>query len=103
MQVFEDDNQRLVQALAQQDALDRVQRPPLLDLPVHLRKRVATFDDSKQRKEVRNCVFEGAIQREYLAVHFLAPGVLIFFSVDLEVTVQKIDYRQKCRSLAVQD
>jgi hypothetical protein len=39
-------------ALAQQDALDRVERAPLLDLPVHLRERIVALDDAEQAEQV---------------------------------------------------
>ncbi len=40
MQVLEDDNRRLIQAFAQDDALDCVEGAPALDLRVHLGVRV---------------------------------------------------------------
>ena len=85
MQVLEYHHQRLVEALAHEDALDGFQGAALANLRVHMRKRVVTFDDAEQRKEVRECVFERAIQREYPSVHLLTPGALIVIAGDLEV------------------
>ncbi len=50
MQVFEDHRQRLVETLAQQDAFDRFERAPLLDLPIHLREWIVALDDAEQGK-----------------------------------------------------
>ena len=60
-----------------------------------------TFDDSKQRKEVGNCIFERAIQGQYPAVHLLASNTRFIVGADPEVAMEQIDHRQKCRPLAV--
>ena len=44
VQVLENYNQRLVEALAHEDSLDRLQRTPLADLRIHLRKRIVLVD-----------------------------------------------------------
>jgi len=50
VQILEDHHQRLVERFAQQNPLDRLERPPLLQLPVHLRQRIGAFNDAKQGK-----------------------------------------------------
>jgi hypothetical protein len=51
-EVFEDHHQRLIEALAQNDAFDRLQRAALLDLPVHLSQRIVTLDDAEQTEQI---------------------------------------------------
>ena len=63
VQVLEDHHQRLVERLAQQDALDRIERAPLADLRVHLRQRIVALDDPEQREQIRQRVLQRAIQR----------------------------------------
>ena len=63
MQVLEDQHQRLVEALAQQDALDRLQRPAPFDLRIHLGERIFAFLNAEQRKQVRQRVFQRTIER----------------------------------------
>jgi hypothetical protein len=48
MQVFEDKHERLIQALAQKEALNRILGPAPPDLRIHLRKRIVALDDTEQ-------------------------------------------------------
>jgi hypothetical protein len=47
VQVLEDHHQRLIEWFAKQDAPDRLQRPPLPQLPVHLHQRVGALDNAE--------------------------------------------------------
>ena len=77
MQVFEDHYQRLVEALAQQDALDRVERAPLASLHLDLRDLTVLIAQAEQPVQVGECILERAIEREDLAVNLLAPRALV--------------------------
>ena len=48
MQVFEDHQQCMVQRVAQDDALDRVERALALDRRVHLGQRIGTIRNTEQ-------------------------------------------------------
>src|SRR5277367_5792379 len=72
MQIFEDDYQRLVETLAQQDAFDRFQRALLPDLPVHLRQRIGALYDTEQSEQVRQRILQTRIERERASSYFLA-------------------------------
>src|SRR5690348_11685664 len=61
VEILENDNERLVEALAQQHSFDRLQRPAALDVWIYLRQRIAGFDDAEQRVEIRQRVFECTI------------------------------------------
>src|SRR5262249_46176560 len=94
MKVLEDHHQRLIEALAQQQPLDRVQRAALANLRVHLGEGINRFGNSEQSKQVRDGILEGTIERENFAVNLLAPRARIVFARDLEVRVQQVDDRQ---------
>ena len=76
VQVLKDHHQRLIERFAQKNALDSIERAPLLYLSIHLRKRIFAFDDSEQREQIRQRVFERPIECQYVAGYFLAaaPG-----------------------------
>ena len=52
MQVFEDHHQRVLQRVAQDEALDRFERAQAPDLRVHLSQRIGGFLDSEQRQQI---------------------------------------------------
>src|SRR5215469_17562006 len=103
MQVLEDYHQRLIETLAQQEPLDRLQRPPFLQLPVRLRKRVIALDNAEQTEKVRQRVFERPIEGDNFPIHLFAASAFIVPGRDLEVAVQEIEYRQISTGLAVRD
>jgi hypothetical protein len=61
VEVLEDHHQRLAHRRAEHDALDRIEGPALLDLPIHLGERINTVDNPKQREQIRDGVFERPI------------------------------------------
>jgi hypothetical protein len=56
VEVLEDYHQRLAHRLAEHDALDRIEGPTLLDLPIHLGERINAFDNPEQREQIRDGV-----------------------------------------------
>jgi len=66
-------------------------------------ERTLGTPDSKQRKQIRDGVFERAIQCEYLSVHLLAPRTRIVVAGDAEVAMEHIDYREECGGFAVRN
>ena len=101
MEVFEHDDQRLVEALAQHDSFERFLRAPPPRLHVHLRKRILAFLDAEQHEEVWQRVFEALVEREQFADHLFAALAAVVGGVDSEVAVKHFDNRQIGRSLAV--
>ena len=53
----------LIQALAHDDALDRVERAPALDLRIHLREWIGTILNPEQPEQVRQRVVERRVER----------------------------------------
>ncbi len=103
VEVLEDHHQRLIEALAQHDALDRVQRAPLLDLPVHLRQRIVALDDAEQTEQIGQRVFQTSIEREHASGYLLAALAFIVLGRNVEVVAQQIDHRQIGGRLAVRN
>jgi hypothetical protein len=85
MQVLEDDHQRLLQALAQENPLDRFQRAAFLDLPVSLREWIVALDDSEQAEQVWHCIFEATVEYRDFACDLFAPLALIVGSGTREI------------------
>lgn len=71
VQVFKDKNEGLVETLAQEHLLERLKRPPAPDLRVHLGQVRLLVIDAEQCKQIRQCVFEAAVQFQHLANDFL--------------------------------
>ena len=80
VQVLEDHDQRLVEALAHQYPLDRLQRPPPPDLRVHLRQRVVALDDAEQGEtDMAGCLPAFGRAPTTAPADLLAPGALVIF------------------------
>jgi hypothetical protein len=62
VQVLKDDDGGLIQAFAQDEALDRVENPPALDLRIHLRDWVRTLMQSQQSVEQRQRIVERRVE-----------------------------------------
>jgi len=67
VQVLENHHQRLIEGLAQQDPLDRLQCAPLLHLTVHLCQRIITFDQTQQSEQIRQRILQRAVERDNTA------------------------------------
>ena len=52
VQVFKDQDQRLVETLAQEQLLERLKRPPPANLRVHLLQRRGLLFNAEQRKQI---------------------------------------------------
>ena len=103
MEVFENHHQRLIERFAQSYALDRLQRAPLPDLPVHLREWIITLDNTEQAEQIGQCVFQTSIERYDSSCDLLAALALIVPGGNVEIIAQQIDDRQIGAGLAVRD
>ncbi len=101
MQIFEDDNGRLIQAFAQDDALDRVERAPALGVRIHLGMRVRTLMQSHQGIKQRQGIVERPVKRAQPRLDLAASRGLVVRVLDAEVTVEQLQHRQISRGLAV--
>jgi hypothetical protein len=64
MEVLEHNDQRLVEAFAQQDALEGILRALPPNLRIHLGERIVTLVDSEQTENVRHGVFQRTVEFE---------------------------------------
>ncbi len=87
VQVFEDHHQRLIERFAQQQPFDGFEGTALLDLRIHLQERVLAFDDSQQRVEVRNGIFQRAIEFQQLSEDLLSTPAAVVFRSYFEIAV----------------
>jgi hypothetical protein len=82
MQVFEDKHQRLIEALAQKDALNRILGATPADLRIHLRKRIVALDDTEQCEQMRHgVVLEVGVENRYLARNLFPPSARVIVGV----------------------
>ena len=66
VQVLKDENERLIETLAQEELLERLKRPPPPNLRVHLLQRRGLLLNAQQRKEIGQRVFQAAVQASTL-------------------------------------
>ncbi|MNT02603.1 hypothetical protein D3C72_1371070 [compost metagenome] len=85
LQILNDQFQRLGQALAHQQPLDRLERALPADLGVHLRQRRARLGGAQQVEQIGQAVFQRAVQGQHLAGELFAPPALIVLRRDLAV------------------
>ena len=62
MQVFKDENQRLIETFPQEELLERFKRAPAANLRVHLLERRGLFFDPQQGKQIGQRVFQAAVE-----------------------------------------
>src|SRR5215470_6907367 len=103
VQVFKDQAQRLIQALAQEQLLERVKRPLSANLRIHLLQRRGLFFNAQQGKQIGQRVFQVAVQHEDFATHLFPPFPLINLRLNVEVALEQFDEGQVRRGLPVRD
>src|SRR6267154_3027964 len=65
VQVFEDKQQRVIDALAMNQAPDRVASAAAPDRGIHLVERTSTVMHAEQSKQVRHRLLKGAVESEH--------------------------------------
>ena len=103
MEVLEYQHQRLVQAFAQQNPLDRLERAPPTNLRIHLGKRIGAFHQSEQPEQIRQRVFQCAVERDDLAVDLFAARADVIFGCDAKIRMQQFDQWKIRGRLTVRD
>src|ERR1700675_4574672 len=103
MQILEYDEQRLVEALAQENAFNRFQSTPLPEMCIHLGQRFGCFLDAEEREHVGQRVLESAVEHQHLAAYLLTPLARVVFSFDLEIIIEEFYDGQIGRGRAVRD
>jgi hypothetical protein len=101
VQVLEDDDSRLIQAFAQNDALDRIECAPALDLRVHLGNWVRALMQSHQGIEQWQRIVERRVEGSDPRLDLGPPLGLVVGVLDAEVTIEQLQHRQISRGLAV--
>src|SRR5206468_1548327 len=92
VQIFKDQDKRLVETLAQKELLDSIKRSSAPNLRVHLLEWGRLFFYPEQSKEVGQGVFETAIQHQHFAAHFLPPLPFIVLQSDGKVSLEQFDH-----------
>ena len=103
VQVLEDDDERLVEALAHDEALDRLARAAASNGSVHLVEARVARRNSEQREQMRQRIFERAVERQHLAGDLFAPRALVVTVGDTKISFEQVDHRQIRRRLAVRE
>ena len=84
VQVFKDEDERLVETLAQEELLERLERPPPPNLRVHLLQRRRLFFNAQQGKEIGQGVFQAAVKHQHFASDFLPALPFVILRLDVE-------------------
>ena len=84
MQVFKDENQRLIETLAQEQLLERLKRPSAPNLRVHLLQRRGLFFNAQQGKQIGQRVFQAAIERQHFAGDLLPSLAFVILRLNVE-------------------
>src|SRR5215510_11627961 len=86
VQILKDENQGLIETLADKQALERLKGAPPSYLGVfhHRLHGSMRIGNTQQRQQVGQDVFQTAIQREHLSQDLLAPAAVIILEGNLE-------------------
>src|SRR4051794_2514834 len=91
MQVFKYYNERLIEALAQQQALDGVKRALTANLRVHLLQRRSWFSQPQQEEQIRQNIFQTAVECEHPPGDLLPSLSFVIVHTELKILLQQID------------
>src|SRR5215469_3761983 len=94
MQVLEDYDQCLVEALVQHDPLNSLVSASLPELPVHLFGLIVPLDDAEQTEEVWQGVFKASIERDDPSSYLLAPLAFVIPRRNVKIVAKQFDDRQ---------
>ena len=93
VQVLNEQEQGLLEALAQQDLGDGVERALSLERRVHLRQGGGGLDVPQQGQHIGQGLFQAPIQRQHLAGHPLPSSLPIILRGELKVVLQQLEQR----------
>src|SRR6202023_1508219 len=94
VQVFEDEQQGVIDALAMNQAPDRVASAAAPDRGIHLVERTSTVMHAEQSKQVRHRLLEGAVESEHASGYFFTLRAFVVLIVDTKIALQQLDDRQ---------
>jgi hypothetical protein len=103
VEILEHEEERLDLRLAEQESLDRLERPLAPLLRVECFPGPVFHRDIKQGEEGREARLQAAVEGEELPHHLLAHPALVVALLDLEVPLEQVDHRQIRGRLAVRD
>ncbi|MNS82851.1 hypothetical protein D3C72_1166090 [compost metagenome] len=101
LQVLEQQHQRLVAALARQQAGDRLERALAPDQRIHVRQRRAGLADAQQLQQVWQHVFQSPVEHHHAARYLLAGFPFVVVGLDLEIVLHQLDQRKVGKGLAM--
>ena len=94
LQILEDQQQRAIAALAQQEPFDRVERALPANVGVHLLQGGDELRMAEQGQHVGQPVFQVTVQRDHATGHFFVQAPLVVLRLHAEVAAQEFDQRQ---------
>jgi hypothetical protein len=103
VQVFEDQEKRAIEALAMNQAPDRVASATPPDRGIHLVEWTFTVVHAEQSEQVRHRLLEGAVESEHSSGDFFTLRTFVVLIVDPEIAFQQLDDRQIGGGASVRD
>src|ERR1700730_5203371 len=94
VQVLEDHHQRLLEALTDDDAFDRLQRAPASYPRIHHRQRRTRARDTQQAQDVGQRLRKHRVESTRFGLDLLGPATVVVLVGDLEIALQQLDHWQ---------
>src|SRR4030095_15317905 len=92
VQVFADEDEGLIETLAQEQALKRLKVAPAANLWVHLLQRGGRLFNTQERKEIRQGIFQAAIECQHFAGDLLLSLAFVILWLQVKITLQQLNH-----------
>src|SRR5262249_49749104 len=103
VQILEDQQQRLLLALAQEYALEGIERALTPLGRIELEERAVLRQRVQERQQGRDRILEGRVERQHLPGHLGPYGACVVALFHVAVALQQVDDREIGRRFAVRD
>src|SRR5271169_6825154 len=101
VQVLENDQQRLLETFADQQAFDCLERALLSKLPVHSRDWIVSLEDSEHRAHIRKRIEQTSIELGQPVLNLPTTLRAVIVGLKVEILLQHFDQRQIYPSLCM--
>jgi hypothetical protein len=101
VQVFEDQQHRLLLTLTQEHALERLEGALAPLRGIELQERAVLRQRVEERQQRRDRLLESRVERQHLTSHLRADRVRVVALIHVAVALEQVDHREVRRRLAV--
>src|SRR5262245_20556033 len=90
MQIFKDQNKRLVKALPGEQPFNSLEGALFADLRIHLLQRRCWLSNTEESEEIGERVLQTAIQSQHPTSNFLTATAFVVLWRDLEIILEQV-------------